>query len=541
MRLTLSFFLLLFGLFIHQTNAQSASDFEFSELRKQRRSELRTILPLPSGESLLFKSNESRWLVRFFGSSRMNIELLDENLNLKKQLKTNIQINRTLGTNDKVYRFAEVLDDKVYVFYSVQQNRRSFSLYASELDPKTLSLSRKSILVGDFNKKDNRDFGRVDMAISRNMERIVLYLREVVKEEKRTEHVEMVVLDKNLNKIWQRSVLKPADKRRSAYLDVAVNNAGEAYLLERTREGNLISLTGNKLDFDYYIHKFDANGEKGERIRVKIKEKEISSLDLSFNFNEELLALGFFTDRNFSTRTAGGTIYYRYDTRDMSVKSSKLDDFDMDFIVYGENNGKANRMENRAKRGGIAELNIQFRDVVYRSDGGAILIGEEYYRVENSDDDGTFTYTHHYNDIILVNLDANGKVSWGKKILKRQSIISGMPQLNEAHGQCDFASFTYSVDEGKINFFFNDHVNNTTLKEKRRELRQTPGTLRSNFCKVSVDQRGSMEKEVLFYSRDKDVVIYPAFARAYDNSRSELLFFGRFRNKERLARYSPGS
>lgn len=541
MRVAFSLFVLLFSFSI-DLSAQASADFEFSNLRKQRRTELKNMLPLPSGESLLFKSNDSGFMTRIFGSFRMNIELLDEQLNTKKTLKTRIRMNRVWASKDRVYRFAEVLNGKVYIFFSLQKNRTAFSLYALELDTETLSLGRKSILVGDFDKKDNIDFGRVSMDISRNMERIVLYFRETVKEEKRTEHVEMVVLDKELNRIWQRSVLKSAEKKRSVYMDVAVNNAGEAFLLERTQIGNMFTLIGNTLEFDYYIQKFDAEGETGERVKIKIGDKEIRNLDLSFNFNGELLALGFYTEREYSTRTAGGTVYYRYDTRDMSTKASKLHPFEMDFITFGENDGKANRMENRAKRGGISELNIQFRDVIYRSDGGAILIGEQHYVHRNTNEDGvTTSYTHYYNDIILINIDAKGRVVWGEKVLKRQSINSVRPNLNLASGQCQFASFSYSVNRDKINLFFNDNVKNTTLKEKRREVRPTPSNLRSNFCMVSVDQRGDMEKEVLFYSRDHDVVFYPAFARAFDISRSELLFFGRYRNKERLVRFSPGS
>lgn len=541
MRVAFSLFVLLFSFSI-DLSAQASADFEFSNLRKQRRTELKNMLPLPSGESLLFKSNDSGFMTRIFGSFRMNIELLDEQLNTKKTLKTRIRMNRVWASKDRVYRFAEVLNGKVYIFFSLQKNRTAFSLYAVELDTETLSLGRKSILVGDFDKKDNIDFGRVSMDISRNMERIVLYFRETVKEEKRTEHVEMVVLDKELNRIWQRSVLKSAEKKRSVYMDVAVNNAGEAFLLERTQIGNMFTLIGNTLEFDYYIQKFDAEGETEERVKIKIGDKEIRNLDLSFNFNGELLALGFYTEREYSTRTAGGTVYYRYDTRDMSTKASKLHPFEMDFITFGENDGKANRMENRAKRGGISELNIQFRDVIYRSDGGAILIGEQHYVHRNTNEDGvTTSYTHYYNDIILINIDAKGRVVWGEKVLKRQSINSVRPNLNLASGQCQFASFSYSVNRDKINLFFNDNVKNTTLKEKRREVRQTPSNLRSNFCMVSVDQRGDMEKEVLFYSRDHDVVFYPAFARAFDISRSELLFFGRYRNKERLVRFSPGS
>jgi hypothetical protein len=538
MRIKFVFLFLVLG-FLVQLDAQVADQFEFSEIRKQRRSALRNMLPLPSGESLLLKSNESRFVTRLFSSSRMNIELLDENLNLKKTLKTRIQVSRSWASKDRVYRFAEVLNERVYIFYSIQKNRTAFSLYAVELDTETLSLARKSILVGDFDKKDNLDFGRVDMDISRNMERVVLYFRETVKEKKRTEHVEMVVLDKDLNRIWQRSVLRPADKKRSNYLDVTVNNAGEAFLLERTQTGNLISLYGNTRDFNFYIHKFDAAGEKGKRVEIKKEDKEISTLDLSFNFNEDLLALGFYTDRTASTRTVGGTVYYRFDTRGMRVEAKKLDPFDIDFITFGENDGKANRMKNRAKRGGISELNIQFRDVVYRSDGGAILIGEEYYMTRNTDEDGiTTSYTHYYNDIILINLDASGQVVWGEKVLKRQALTTGLSRLNPAFGECTFASFSYAVNKDKISLFFNDHVNNTSLKEKRREVRPTPGTLRSNFCMVSVDQRGEMEKEILFYSKDNKVIFYPAFARAYDISRTELLFYGRYRKKERVARYS---
>ena len=534
-----SFFILLCIPFYIQ--AQDSADLSFSGSRVQKKTELRSIMPLPDGRTLLLRAEEGHLIKKTLASPNLCIDLLDENLNLRKKLKTNLLLRRGFPPSSKVFRFAKILNERVYIFYTIQRNKKTFNLYAVELDQENLTLLPNPQLIGDFEKMDDIDFGRADLSISTNKEHILIYFREIVSMNKNTHHICMLLMDKDLNPKWQYSILKPTDKDWSNYMDVAVSNIGEVFLLEQRMENGYRNQLSHYVGFEYYLHKFDAYGEKEHSVEISLEDKQIKDLDLSFNFNEELLALGFYSDKVFDNRSAGGTVYFRYDPEYLEVVESKMDPFKFDFMVQGDSELKIRRASNRSARGKLTELNISLRHVVYRSDGGVLLIGENHEVTYALNEMGQPYYTHTLNDIVIFNIDAKGDISWSRKIPKRQSLE--LPFVNPIglYGELEYSSFTYSLTKDRIDILFNDNSENMYLEEERRFIRETPENLRANFCRVSIDQDGEMEKEVLFVSRDKGVVLHPAFSRSCNDSRTALYFYGRFRNKERLARYSPES
>ena len=57
-----------------------------------------------------------------------------------------------------MYEFTQILNDKIYVFYSVRTEKSKLVLYAVELDEHKLSFSSQAKEIAVFNKKNKRVF-----------------------------------------------------------------------------------------------------------------------------------------------------------------------------------------------------------------------------------------------------------------------------------------------------------------------------------------------------------------------------------------------
>ena len=136
------------------------------------------------------------------------------------------------------------------------------------------------------------------------------------------------------------------------------------------------------------------------------------------NDQDEVICAGFYAAKNGSS--ADGTYFARYTSDRLTKKSTETDEFSVDFIV----DGKSNRVERKAVRkdskGKTVELpHLKVRDFVLRSDGGILLIGEEYYVEEDSKGNTEC----NYNDIMVININSKGTMDWAKKIYKRQELF----------------------------------------------------------------------------------------------------------------------
>jgi hypothetical protein len=515
-----------------------AQDYEL-ETGKTRsgKTELVQSILLDDGRVVSLKAKGS--MMASMGARKLQLELLDEGLNPIKSVETDIKyFNVWSSTPDNQFQFADLLDGRVYVFYSKQDSKTDFRLYARELDFESMKLSKDDIEIAKFSKKGKKDLGSVDYVLSRDGENLLVYFQEYVKiDGRRNTYTEFVVMDKNLDVIWNEKYLDDKGEGYREYLSYEVNNKGEVFILKKIYDSNKRVVLGNRVNYTFSIMKFDAKGEFIVEKDLDLPDYHVKDVVIAHNDQDELICAGFYSDRNGNS--ADGTYFARYTSDRLTKKKVKIDAFSVDFMTDGKRKSAERKAVRKDNRGARVELpNLAVRDVVLRSDGGILLIGEEYYVREQSDGD----MEYWYNDIMVININKEGSLDWAKKIYKRQELyISGgtgvlamtVSAVNLARE--GFLSYTQCVVGDKIYFVYNDHKNNFDGRAGR-DYSITPDNIKSVCAITSIDVRGNIEKEILFENEDNKVVVYPRDCVQLNSSKPQLLLFGRWKSTERYMR-----
>ena len=171
--------------------------------------------------------------------------------------------------------------------------------------------------------------------------------------------------------------------------------------------------------------------------------------------------------------------------------------------------------------------------LVLRSDGGALLIAEQFY-VEEYEirNNGAFatpgfygppvgsTYTreyiYNYNDIIIVNIRPDGEIEWATRIPKQQ--------ISSNDGGY-YSSYAVSIVRDKIYFVYNDSEENYDRNERINQTYEfTGGSKRSLIAVAEVSRDGSLEIFPLFKNRDVDIITRPKMCMQV--GKNDMIIYG---------------
>lgn len=147
---------------------------------------------------------------------------------------------------------------------------------------------------------------------------------------------------------------------------------------------------------------------------------------------------------------------------------------------------------------------FELHDIIHRTDGGAVLVAEQYstYVVCTTDSKGNnYCSTHYlYNDVLVVSIDREGNIEWASKVPKRQHSI------NDAGA---FSSCAVEVKGSNIYLVFNDSGENLFIKPgdkiKQFELNGKDALV----VLATIDSDGKVSREALFSPERRDVILRP--------------------------------
>jgi hypothetical protein len=123
------------------------------------------------------------------------------------------------------------------------------------------------------------------------------------------------------------------------------------------------------------------------------------------------------------------------------IAEKTYSEFDLEFIALNESARQRNAMERRATddndKNDPGLFSYDFRDIILRSDGGAVVIAEQYFAFDQFNDpffnngfnnrgfNNNFRIDsiHVFSDIIVVNINPNGSIQWANAVPKYQSSL----------------------------------------------------------------------------------------------------------------------
>ncbi|MDH3648404.1 MAG: hypothetical protein OEQ53_01920 [Saprospiraceae bacterium] len=204
-----------------------------------------------------------------------------------------------------------------------------------------------------------------------------------------------------------------------------------------------------KEDHSIEIFRFDQDRNQFDLVSFPLPE--FTTYDAFFkydNLNQQLTLVGLYSDRN--TGTTDGIFHITVKGEDFNVHNVATVSYNDELLAdfHGKYNPKKESLQN---------LDVQ--DLIFREDGGILLIVEENKEYERlsygsrRDYYGStrFSVDYYYEDIVLISIHPDGNSHWQKLLPKRQ-------YSND--DDAAFSSYFLFSNPAHIRILYNDEIRN---------------------------------------------------------------------------------
>lgn len=331
--------------------------------------------------------------------------------------------------------------DKVLIAYSKQKENNRFEYYLQWINNKGVALGG-SIKNFEITFQRGSDYGRAEIAVSTNRERIFLMLHEVTNNNHQLFHSAVTDSTLLVNKLKVIDVPYKAEQFQPKEFDVS--NNGDIALTgvlqnEDKRNKNKI------FNGTFLVYTVAADNETANRNEFKLTDKIINECSISFdNMHQKLAVTGFYFDRDATI--GSGVAYQLYDMKNGTGTEVYANAFEpqKDEELKGARNTNDGSL-----------TNYSINKIIMKADGGAAIVAESYFitAYQQYDPFTQSTYVrneYHYGNILVVSIGGSGEIQFSKLVKKQQESI-------DDYGA--YSSFISMTGDRSLFIFFNKDIN----------------------------------------------------------------------------------
>ena len=466
----------------------------------------------------------------------ITIESFDvKSLRLKKAIEVDLKYQKKLRVFHDVFN----VNDKFYLITSFFNSGKDKNfLFAQKLDD-SFEPDKDLILIGEIDSRNEVQIGDFQFEHSRDSSKVIIY-HDIPTKRSEAQQAKISIYNDDFDLLWDKKIKFPYESKLYNSIKFDVDKNGNAYLLGKRFFEKERDLVKKRPNFEYILEAYTEKGEKIDRYQLNDKLKLITDLTFEVNNKNEIICTGFYTNKTSSvggfgsTESIQGIVFFKVNNNEKIVEEKTFSKFDLDFITLNETE-RARRVAQRQDNDNIqsndpALYSYDFRDVILRSDGGAVIIAEQFFveeinRTVNNFNRGfnnqTFQNTsiYNYNEVIVVNIRPDGSIQWANSVPKYQSATS----VNARR----FLSFKNANIGDKIYLIFNEE----------RKVLEGANTLFKNqnaLAMAELDKSGTLSIYMVGDNDDLQSIIIPTLTKQI--SRKELLIYGVDRNKFRIGR-----
>ena len=448
-------------------------------------------------DRIIGEDNNGIYVLRYKSRLFGQVMPIIEHYNKKMILKYSTPL-KDLSSFNTMVNNAWQFNDELYVFFSKYNTRkREQTLFYQQIDKKTGKLAGKRGRITDVPALNKVDIGNIEYAASPDSSRAVIYSSPTISrgllQRPNNMAFTIEVVNEKFEKIWDKLVKLPYREDLFDMVKVDVDKQGNAYILARIYNGRRQNERNGEVNYAYKIISYQDNGEKLVEYDLEMNDAFIT--DLTFKVNRDKLTCAGFYSKKKTSNSIKGTCFFSVDIASQEILSKKIVPFEEDFLVR--------LMNKRRARKGRELFRYYLDEIILRSDGGAVLIAEQFYVVTNTYNNGggfsagqTTTYTYHYEDIIVININPDGSVAWATNVPKEQQAST-----------TEFSSYAHMIVKGKIHFVYNDRISR-----------------RSPVMHATVNTKGEVSIKELFNNRDEGILTKPILCK--QTSRNEMVIYG---------------
>ncbi len=473
-----------------------------------------TKLNLKSVNTGIFASNESYIFSTRTGPAEYGFSSIFVDKVSKTELKTESSFeiyNPTMYSIDqkvtRAFQFNEVIktqDGYIAFFTEPDYEKYTFTSYCQQFDKEGNKVGTlKSLQI--FQGHEKTVIGKFIVIRSPlNDGFFLMYSRPFI--QYNNEYLIFDFFDYNLEKKWERKQKFPLNGKEFEPRQYKTNiEDSTLYLvvrvLEETEEERL-KKNNAKVNYSFSLlsFKFDPNDTNStfNSTNIHLPKKHIS--DISFEVsNHELIFSGFFADKKDMEATGAYCIVLEEYSK--KVRSTHMLDFDKAFAekFYDEETIKMGRGE------GIRDFEV--KDLQLTNDGSIYLIAENKFAAAKAGKVRGYTeiiYSPYYNNVVVVKIGNDRKVSWITQVMKRQKETKFT--TNEGSGFS--LSYTYAIYNDKVVIIYNDYLKNIHLQTPL-DIKYVTSYKGTVPVLATINSKGEVGKDVLFEGADSKIVLCP--------------------------------
>lgn len=458
------------------------------------------------------------------------IAFYDNNMNLVKSTELELKQENKYKKFENIIQF----NNNLYLFTSFKNQKleKNF-LFVQTINKSTLTPNDDIIKIAeiDFSGKSKYNGGTFSCIISPDSSKLLVYY-DMPYESGTNEKFGFQSYDKQMNLLWQKDVTLPYLEKLFDVERYRIDNNGNAYILGRLYKDKKVEKRKGEPNYEYKVISYTNNGSSVNEYPITIQGKFITDMQIAIDDNMDIICGGFYSDEG--TYSIKGCYYLRIDGTTKEIKTQSYKEFGLDFLTQFLSEKEAEKLEKKVEKGKNVELyEYDLHEIIRRTDGGAVLIAEQYYvqvvttsyRNANGTYSTTTTYYYNYNDIIVINISPSGNIEWATKIRKYQ---------RSANDGGYFSSYALAVVNDKLYFIFNDNPKNLYAENNAGKIY---GTILNKECVVSlveIDGEGNQTREALFKANEAEVYTRPKVCEQV--SPNELIVFGQKKKMQRFAK-----
>ena len=370
--------------------------------------------------------------------------------------------------------------------------------------------------VGEIEYAKQYRAGSLKYVQSHDKSKILLYFNQSII---KTPKYKLIVFDKNMVEQWSLKTHTPFDAT-----NFMLSNNGDVHVLSHhplaSVSAKIVSYTEKGTRNKTY--QFELNGSmSGIQAHISKDDKTIicaGMTDLGSDFAEPQ------------------TVYVKIDLLKQTIASNLSDALPENIVKEWS---LTETVDSRiVEKDYLDELtDYEIRDFVFKDDGSVVMFIEEYFVNTTGvpwDDENGVTRTersdfYHFDDIVVVSVDPNGKIEWCKRIQKQQV---------SAEDQGYFWSFLPILVNDKIHIVFNQRIRPFYDEDLRKELSFDARRAQLALM-ITLDAEGNIEKESLFDVRAERTAAVPRVSAQISDNRA--IIYSRFKKTEKFAEIDFGN
>jgi hypothetical protein len=493
------------------------------ELRQPGNTTLRKIVHV--GPEGLYTLRE-KGATAFSSTPRVFLEFYNRSMDLQRGRDFDLKYNRKVRTLEDVM----MLKGRLLLFSSFfnQAHKKNY-LFVQEVNPQRLTPDKRIDMIAEMETPSRSNTGDFDFILSKDSSKLLIVNR-LPHTRKNAGRFAFRVFNPDMQLLWHQDVELPYSEDLFSIEDYRIDNDGNVYLLGIVYpdDGSRNRRRGN-LSYKYVLLSYRANSDKPEEYRLDLGDKFITDLTFRVADDGELICTGFYSDR--SSYGIKGTYYFRIDPVLRRLYNQNIHPFDINFLTEHLSERKRDQAVEAEERGDtrrqIELYDYKLDELVLRSDGGALLVAEQYYIYEQyyRTFDGilhTVTY-YNYNDVIVVNIRPSGEIEWVSRVPKRQT-------TTDDGGF--FSSYAMAIVRDRLYFVYNDNPRNMSSGgAPAGRLYNFNGT-NSVIALAEVQRGGQVKTYPVASNREANVLLRPKMCRQI--GLREIALYGELNRRYRM-------